>query len=90
MIIRNKVGKYKVNIILRHQGDKIDREAPIDNKKWVEKKLGIWWKPYTNTINKFTSKNKKEVTPITIGKGLMFGLNLIWANIWFDISKSKK
>lgn len=86
MIIRNKVGKFKINIILRYQGDKIDKEATNDFKKWSEKKLGIWWKGYT--VKSF--KNKKEGKQDDLAKGLMIGLNLIWANVWLDISKNIK
>lgn len=80
MIIRNKVGKFKFNIIFRYQGDKIDKESITDSKKWNEKKLGIWWKFYT--VKSFKAKED-------VAKGIMFGLNFIWANLWVDISKNK-
>jgi len=78
MIIRNKVGKLKFNIIFRYQGDGIEKDSVYEKTKWKEKKLGIWWKRYTPVGDK---KNNP---------GLMFGLNLIWANLWFHISYGAK
>jgi len=78
MIIRNKVGKLKFNIIFRYQGDGIEKDSVYEKTKWKEKKLGIWWKRYT-------AVGERKNNP-----GLMFGLNLIWANLWFDISYGVK
>ncbi len=78
MIIRNKVGKLKFNIIFRYQGDGIEKDSVYEKTKWKEKKLGIWWKRYT-------AVGERKNNP-----GIMFGLNLIWANLWFDISYGVK
>ena len=78
MIIRNKVGKLKFNIIFRYQGDGIEKDSVYEKTKWKEKKLGIWWKQYT-------AVGERKNNP-----GIMFGLNLIWANLWFDISYGVK
>ena len=78
MIIRNKVGKLKFNIIFRYQGDGIEKDSVYEKTKWKEKKLGIWWKRYT-------AVGERKNNP-----GVMFGLNLIWANLWFDISYGVK
>jgi hypothetical protein len=78
MIIRNKVGKLKFNIIFRYQGDGIEKDSVYEKTKWKEKKLGVWWKRYT-------AVGERKNNP-----GIMFGLNLIWANLWFDISYGVK
>ena len=78
MIIRNKVGKLKFNIIFRYQGDGIEKDSVYEKTKWKEKKLGIWWKRYT-------AVGERKNNP-----GIMFGFNLIWANLWFDISYGVK
>ena len=46
MIIRKKIGKLKVNIVFRYQGDKVGTDEVFEKTKWQEKKLGIWWKSF--------------------------------------------
>ena len=84
MIIRKKIGKLKVNIVFRYQGDKVGTDDVFEKTKWQEKKLGIWWKTYKTVGTKYKGKqmfkSDNEVSKI------LFGFNLIWANLWFDIS----
>jgi hypothetical protein len=87
MIIRNKVGKLKLNIIFRYQGDGIDKDSVYEKTKWKEKKLGIWWKRYTALGER---KGKVAFEKKNHFPGLMFGINLIWANLWFDVSYGVK
>jgi hypothetical protein len=82
MILRGKVGKLKLNLVLRYMGDSQDSHDKY--YKWKEKKLGIWWKSYKAIGVKYKGKAafKKE----NLSPGFMFGFNLIWANLWLDFS----
>ena len=84
MIKKLNIGNYAFKLIWRHQWDK-----QLDNDKfdkWKEKKLGIWWKFYKNPI-----QTKIETRhPLLQFDGFMFGVNLIWLNIWIDFGKKVK
>jgi hypothetical protein len=84
MIIRKKIGKLKVNIVFRYQGDNVGTDEVFEKTKWQEKKLGIWWKTYDVIGSKY--KGKQMFKSDNSVKKILFGLNLIWANFWFDIS----
>jgi hypothetical protein len=84
MIIRKKIGKLKVNIVFRYQGDNVGTDEVFEKTKWQEKKLGIWWKTYDAVGTKY--KGKQMFKSDNSIKKVLFGLNLIWANLWFDIS----
>jgi hypothetical protein len=49
--------------------------------------LGIWWKRYTALGER---KGKVAFEKKNHFPGLMFGINLIWANLWFDLSYGVK
>jgi hypothetical protein len=84
MIIRKKIGKLKVNIVFRYQGDNVGTDEVLEKTKWQEKKLGIWWKTYDVIGSKY--KGKQMFKSDNSVKKILFGLNLIWANLWFDVS----
>lgn len=84
MIIRKKIGKLKVNIVFRYQGDKVGTDAVFEKTKWQEKKLGIWWKSYKMFGTKY--KGKQMFKSDNQIQKVLVGFNLIWANLWFDIS----
>jgi hypothetical protein len=82
MILRGKVGKLKMNLVLRYMGDSQDSSDRY--YKWKEKKLGIWWKTYTAVGTKY--KGKRAFKKENMAPGFMLGFNLIWANLWLDFS----
>jgi hypothetical protein len=84
MIIRKKIGKLKVNVVFRYQGDNVGTDTAYEKTKWQEKKLGIWWKSYKIYGTKY--KGKQTVKSDNQIQKVLFGLNLIWANFWFDVS----
>jgi hypothetical protein len=84
MIIRKKIGKLKVNIVFRYQGDKVGTDDSYEKTKWQEKKLGVWWKTYKAVGTKY--KGKQMFKSDNHRPGIMVGLNLIWANLWIDVS----
>jgi len=79
MITRFNIGKLKVKIIFRYQGDS---KEVFDRFRWNEKKLGIWWKKYSAVGTKL--KGRKMFNKENNAPGIMFGFHLLWANLWFD------
>lgn len=84
MIKKLNIGNHTFKLIWRHQWDKQDNYDKFD--KWKEKKLGIWWKFYSNSTTPTTEIKSK----LSKFDGVMLGVNLIWLNIWIDFGKTIK
>lgn len=85
MIARKQLGKLGVSIVLRYYGD--EKSRLLRRANWNQKKLGIFWSKSLAVGSKIKGRDMfrtKNLVPC-----YLFGLNLIWAEIWVELEWGK-